>query len=104
MSERLSQSEPEKNLQKHYWIPVSDHQVVLGSVNFRKQRVDASRRIEGPDIMIRQVEVSYEAIDEYGNSIVVTKMISDHHLTDVGQRDLEEKYLKLTAKRGDDIL
>jgi hypothetical protein len=98
MSEKIPQSDPEMNAEKRYFIPVSGDHAVIGSVNFRRQRIDASRRIEGPDMMITLVEVSYESKDDEGNTVIVAKWVSDHHFTEVGQRDLQEKYFKAMEK------
>lgn len=70
----------------------------MGEVNYRKVRIDASKRTEGPDMMVTHVEVSYEAKDDGGTAVVVTKWVSDHHFTEIGQKDLEEKYHKNNYK------
>lgn len=94
MSEKIPQSNPEDAIEKRYFIPVSDQKTVIGDVNYRKQKINASRRADGPDMMVTQVEVSYETKDDDGNLIIVTKWMSDHHFTESSQRDLEEKYHK----------
>lgn len=94
MSEKIPQSDPEMDAGRRYFIPISGDRAVMGNVNFRRQRIDASRRIEGPDMMITLVEVLYESKDDEGNTALVTKWISDRHFTEVGQRDLQEKCLK----------
>lgn len=98
MSEKIPQSNPEDAIEKQYFIPVSDQEVAIGSVNYRKLKIDASRRAEGPDMMVTHVEVSYDTKGDDGNAIVVTKWVSDHHFTEIGQKDLEKKYHKTIDK------
>lgn len=92
MIEKATQSNPENDAEKCYLIPVSHNQVAIGTVNYRKQRIDASKRIEGPDMMVTQVEVSYEAKVDNGDLILITKWVSDHHFSEIGQRDLQDVY------------
>ena len=98
MSEKLPQPNPEEAVEKQYFIPVSGQGAAIGSVNYRKQKIHVSRRVEGPDMMVTHVEVSYETTDADGDPAVVTKWISDHHLTESGQRDLAEKYINSIDK------
>jgi hypothetical protein len=91
MSERISQSNPEKDEPKTYLIPV-EGQLVRGYVTGVREERTTSPQRNGPPLQLRKVEMQYEIIGADGEISIEKNMFTDYLLTDSVQEELIQRF------------